>query len=116
MKILADESVDYPVVEALRAQSFDVKYIAECGAGLSDNDVLRYAETESRILLTADKDFGELLFSHGIEKIAVLFIRYDQPQYNQIENYLLKCIEDYLNNPEVSFITITKNKIRTRKI
>ena len=43
-------------------------------------------------------------------------MRYDQPQYNQIEKHFLKCIDDYMANPEICFITITKNKIRNRKI
>ena len=76
-------------------------------------DIVR---SKKGLLITEDKDFGELLFSHGIEKVSVLFMRYDQPQYLQIENVFLKCIEDYLKNPELCFITISKNKVRNRKM
>jgi hypothetical protein len=66
--------------------------------------------------MTEDKDFGELVFSYGIEGVSVLLMRYDQPNYELIERYVLKCIEDYFNDPDTCFITVTKNKIRTRRI
>jgi len=67
-------------------------------------------------MITEDKDFGELVFSHGIEGVSVLLMRYDQPQYELIEASVLKCIEDYSRDPDRCFITVSKNKIRTRRI
>jgi predicted nuclease of predicted toxin-antitoxin system len=68
------------------------------------------------LLITEDKDFGELVFSHGIEGVSVILMRYDQPQYVLIEADVLKCLEDYFSDPVTCFITITKNKIRRRRI
>ncbi len=90
--------------------------IRENCAGISDTEVIDIVRKQNGLFITEDKDFGELLFSHVIGKVSILFMRYDQPQYNQIEKYFLKCITDYLNDPEVCFITITKNKIRNRKM
>jgi predicted nuclease of predicted toxin-antitoxin system len=59
---LADECVAAPLVASLRSLSHDVLYVAEVAAGLSDADVIALAEREKRILLTEDKDFGELIF------------------------------------------------------
>lgn len=62
MKILADEGVDRPIVERLRQSGYQVWYVAEMEAGISDDVVLDLATREGAILLTADKDFGELVF------------------------------------------------------
>ena len=59
MILLADEGVDKPIVDQLRSSGFDVHYILETDPGSVDEDVLRIANEESRILLTQDKDFGE---------------------------------------------------------
>ncbi len=68
------------------------------------------------ILLTEDKDFGELVYAYGIKDISVIFLRYDQPIYDQIENALLQAVATYFATPFPCFITISKNKIRLRKL
>ena len=62
MKFLCDESVDGPIVDRLRLDGHDVWYVAEMDPGLSDEAVLAIANRESAVLITADKDFGELVF------------------------------------------------------
>jgi len=114
--IIFDENIEEYWIQLIKGKGYEFFSIRESCFEISDKEVIEIVRKLKGILITEDKDFGELLFSHGIEKIAVLFLRYDQPNYNQIENYFLKCIDDYLNNPEVSFITITKNKIRNRKM
>lgn len=62
MNILADECIDLQVVERLRREGYDVIYIAELDPGISDDVVLDQANEQGALLLTADKDFGELIF------------------------------------------------------
>ena len=90
--------------------------IRENCSGISDREVIEIAKNKKGLIVTEDKDFGKLVFSHGIENVSVLFMRYDQPQYEQIESYFMKCIEDYLNEPSPCFITISKNKIRLTRM
>jgi predicted nuclease of predicted toxin-antitoxin system len=61
VKFLADECCDAGIVASLRASGHDVSYVPEQQAGVSDDEVLQTAFLESRILLTEDKDFGELV-------------------------------------------------------
>ena len=63
MRFLADESCDFAVVRALRADGHDVLAVAECSPGLDDALVMDLALREQRILLTEDKDFGQLVYS-----------------------------------------------------
>jgi predicted nuclease of predicted toxin-antitoxin system len=62
---LANENVPGDAVAAARAAGFDVAWISEIDPGASDPDVLRRAETEQRVLVTLDKDFGQLAFHQG---------------------------------------------------
>jgi len=62
MNFLADESLDRQIVDVLRHDDHVVLYVAEMDPGISDDAVLNKAEMESAILITADKDFGELVF------------------------------------------------------
>ncbi|MCZ7583606.1 MAG: DUF5615 family PIN-like protein [Deltaproteobacteria bacterium] len=61
MNIVADESVDRSIVDSLRKAGHHVSYIAEQHASISDSEVLKIANREKAILVTADKDFGEMI-------------------------------------------------------
>jgi len=58
----ADESVDWQIVERLRQDGHQVWYVAEMESGISDENVLDLVNKERHLLITADKDFGELVF------------------------------------------------------
>ncbi len=62
MRFLADQNFPSRAVTALRALGHDVAWIEEDAPGASDEAILGRAVTEARILLTFDKDFGELAF------------------------------------------------------
>ena len=62
MRWLADECVDAALVRRLRTAGHDVIYAAEVASGATDAQILRRANDEDRLLLTEDKDFGELVF------------------------------------------------------
>jgi predicted nuclease of predicted toxin-antitoxin system len=62
MDILADENLPRVVVEALRAAGHDVVWVREQFPGATDNDVMNYAQIQGRVLMTFDKDFGNLAF------------------------------------------------------
>lgn len=65
MKFLADEGVDRQIVERLRENGLSVLYVAEIEPGISDDEVLNQANRDTALLLTTDKDFGELVFRQG---------------------------------------------------
>lgn len=62
MNLLADESIERQIVDRLRQDGHDVSYVAEMDAGISDQTVLDRANTNYAVLLTSDKDFGDLVF------------------------------------------------------
>jgi predicted nuclease of predicted toxin-antitoxin system len=63
MRLLADENIPLLAIEQLRRKGHDVLAISESAPSICDEDVMLLAENEGRILLTFDKDFGELAYS-----------------------------------------------------
>lgn len=75
MNIVADESVDRQVIERLRADGHCVQFVAEFAPGIDDEAVLRESRDSNAVLLTADKDFGELVFRQGLVHTGIVLIR-----------------------------------------
>jgi predicted nuclease of predicted toxin-antitoxin system len=63
MRLLADENIPLAAIDLLRKRGHDVLAVSEIAPSICDEDVLLMAKDEGRILLTFDKDFGELAFS-----------------------------------------------------
>ena len=71
MRFLADESCDFAVVRALRAVGHDVSTVSDVAPGAEDYVVATLADEESRVLLTEDKDFGQLAYATGRTRSGV---------------------------------------------
>ena len=74
MNFLADESCAGPVVRALREAGHDVVAIAEVARGATDEQVLERALNEKRVLITEDRDFGELVYARGRSSAGVILV------------------------------------------
>jgi predicted nuclease of predicted toxin-antitoxin system len=75
MIYLADENFPGPAIRLLRERGFDVIWIRESSPGITDEEVILKAIDENRVLLTFDKDFGEMAHVRGLSssKGVVLF-------------------------------------------
>jgi len=78
MRFVADENVSRRVVERLRTFGFDVTLIAGALSGISDTEVLKVAEAEDRILITEDRDFGELVVRQRLDVRGVILLELDR--------------------------------------
>ena len=76
MQFVADESCDFAVVRALRTSGHQVVAIAEFSPGISDEEVLRLASAEGRVLATEDKDFRELVYAQKQAMSGVVLLRF----------------------------------------
>lgn len=75
MNFIADESVDRQIVARMRLDGHVVRYVAEMLPGIPDDSVLALANEQSSVLLTADKDFGEMVFRQGRFTFGILLVR-----------------------------------------
>lgn len=76
LRFLADESCDFAVVRALRAEGYDVVAVSEVTRRSDDSELIAQAAQEQRILLTEDKDFGWLVFVSHADSPGVISIRF----------------------------------------
>ncbi|HEY6350037.1 MAG TPA: DUF5615 family PIN-like protein [Candidatus Angelobacter sp.] len=76
MNFVADESCAGPVIRALREAGHDVVAITEVTPGASDDQVLKRALNEKRVLITEDRDFGELIYARGRSSAGVILLRF----------------------------------------
>jgi len=112
MRFLVDECTGPTVAEWLRVNNHEVFSVFDDAAGMSDEDVLDKAFIEEWILITIDKDFGELIFREQKSHRGVVLLRLDDERSkNKIEvlNHLLKNYSDKLAD---HFVTVTETKVR----
>ncbi|MEL7533431.1 MAG: DUF5615 family PIN-like protein, partial [Bacteroidota bacterium] len=95
MKFVADEGVDAPIVKSLRTNGHDVFYIAESERGITDDEVLDIANKGSRILITRDKDFGELVFRMNRLHSGVILLRLEGVRPKEKANIVQIVIDTY---------------------
>lgn len=81
MRFLADENFPGDAVAALREEGHDVVWTRTDASGLPDDDVLRLAEADERVLLTFDKDFGELASQHHLP-VSCGIVLFRLPMYD----------------------------------
>ena len=115
MKLLADESIDLPIVESLRRDGHFVLYIAEMEPGIQDNEVLKQANKEKAILLTADKDFGELIYRQGLLSHGIILVRLKGLSPKLKGEIVSKAIQTHALKLRKIFAVITPSTIRIRK-
>lgn len=82
MRLLAAECCPAPLVRKLRAAGHDVLYVVESEVleGVTDRAILERAYGDNRIVLTEDKDFGELVYRFQLPARGVILLRFDPPQ------------------------------------
>lgn len=113
-KFLADVSVDFRIVKSLRNDGFEVQAIVELRPSIDDDEVLKMAIDLESILLTEDKDFGELTFRLQKSNKGIILIRMSG---ESIENKIKKMKEifkEHLDEFSGNFTVITSTKIRIR--
>ena len=115
MNFVADESVDQQIVERLRQEGHAIRYIVETGPGASDEDVLELAKHEGAILLTADKDFGEMVFRQRRVTEGIIFIRLAGQSRRRKAEIVTSAVKRHGEELLRAFSVITPGGIRIRK-
>ena len=114
-KFLIDESSGRKLFLFLLDKGFDVKFVGDIIPRASDLDVLELAEKEKRILITNDKDFGELIFRLGRPSSGVILLRLKRDFSYKRQSYVSYIIDNLSGKIINNFIVVTEGKIRIRK-
>jgi predicted nuclease of predicted toxin-antitoxin system len=116
VRFLADESCDFAVVRALRAVDHDVTAIVDINPGAEDQTVLALARSESRVLLTEDKDFGVLAYAGGHNTAGVLLIRYPSTSRASLGQAVVKVVTDLGERILGAFVVIEPGRARLSRL
>jgi len=112
IKFLADVNVEKSLVDYLSKQGYDIKWVPDYNCEMLDEELLNLAREERRILITNDKDFGDLIFfQRKLSPGAILFRVKGQKSHDKIK-LMKKLLMGYRDKLLNHFIIITKVKIR----
>ena len=114
MNIVADEGVDRPIVERLRQDGHAVFYVAELAPSISDDTVLQLANTHAAVLLTIDKDFGELVFRLNRVAGGVVLVRLEGLTSDTKARIVANAFRDHETEMLSAFSVIAPGIVRIR--
>lgn len=115
MKFLADENIGFEVVAFLRREYHDVDSATETSPGSSDMAILTQASEEQRILITADTDFGELVYHAGQHHAGIVLLRLDDERNANKIRVLGKLLKKHGKELQGNFVVVTETSVRIRK-
>lgn len=114
MKFLADENVDQQIVASLRSTGHEVVYIAELDPGITDEQVLELANSQGRLLITEDKDFGDLVFRMRRQSHGIILIRLAGKTSTEKTEILEWLVTSHATEIENAFTVVTGSGVRIR--
>lgn len=114
MNFLVDESVDQQIVERLRQDGHEILYVAEMEPGISDDDVLEVANQHGALLLTADKDFGELIFRLNRLSKGVVLLRLAGLSPEAKAMFVSSAIREHGHKLSEAFSVLSPGMVRIR--
>jgi predicted nuclease of predicted toxin-antitoxin system len=116
MNFLIDENIHADVVVWLRSIGQDVVYVAESLSGSSDEELLKIARGEHRIIVTDDKDFGELIFHRRVLSSGVILLRLTDRSIQARLKRLEAAWATISTRAEGSFMVISDKSVRLRPL
>ncbi len=114
MNLLADENVDRTVVERLRQAGHTVLAVADMEPGIGDPMVLARANEAQALLLTEDKDFGELVFRQRLVHAGVMLVRLAGLGAPAKAKLLLQVLADHCEKLRGAFTVVSPDAVRIR--
>ncbi|MBF0387530.1 MAG: DUF5615 family PIN-like protein [Candidatus Omnitrophica bacterium] len=117
MKFLANENIPLDSIKVLRASGLDVLSVSEVAAGANDPAVMQMARNDGRIILTFDRDYGELIYRYGLKPPAgVVYFRFDPLTGQEPAALLLLAIADSHVTLEGKFTVMDRTHLRQRSL
>jgi predicted nuclease of predicted toxin-antitoxin system len=116
VKLLVNENIPLASVAALRDAGHDVASITEDSPGIPDEVVMQRAHAENRIVVTFDRDYGELMFRRRLPRPAgVLYLRFLPSTPLEPAAYIAQLIADKIEL-EGRFTTADRYQVRQRPL
>jgi predicted nuclease of predicted toxin-antitoxin system len=115
MNFVADESVDQPIVERLRAEGHDIWAVVEEERSISDDRVLEVTNQQRRVLITGDKDFGDMVFRDRRFTLGVVLVRLAGLSAALKAQIVATAVREHAQELPENFTVVAPNSIRIRR-
>lgn len=115
MKFIGDESTGNAVANELQRQGHDVLSIQLQAPGAVDNEILNKAVFEDRILITNDKDFGELVYRSGMPHAGVILFRLHNERATNRVRMIKHVLQNYRKKLKNNFVVVSEGHVRIRR-
>ena len=116
MRFMVDECTGPSVAGWLEERGHDVFSVYDEARGEKDIELIRKANDERYILITNDKDFGELVFRSGEEHSGIVLLRLDDERSKNKKRVLKEVLEHHKGELKDNFVVVTEEDIRIIEI
>jgi predicted nuclease of predicted toxin-antitoxin system len=116
MKFLLDQSTDARIITFLAKLGHDTTRIgADYPGGIPDEQVLAIANNEGRILITDDRDFGELVIRSGLAHAGVIYLRLGNYADLEAKQERLRYVLTHYADKLDQFLVVTPHRVRLHR-
>lgn len=112
LKFLANVNIEKPIIDFLIEKGIDVVWVAEIDKRMPDIKVCEIANNEKRIILTNDKDFGEIVFLQRMVSRGIVLFRVKGQDVSVKISLIEKLLNKYADKIMGHFVVVTKEKFR----
>jgi len=116
VRFLADENIPLDTLHQLRRVGFDISSVSELSPGVSDEEVLKIAFHDGRVLITFDKDFSEFAFRRGQKLPGIVLLRFAPRSPENVTKILLAVLEQKDLIFEEHITIVEEARLRQRKL
>lgn len=112
LKFLANVNIEKPITDFLTKNGFDVKLVTDIDKRMPDVNVCKIANNEQRVILTNDKDFGEIVYLQKMVSYGIILLRIQKQNSFEKITLLEKLLNNYSEKIINHFVIVTKEKFR----
>lgn len=114
-KFLVDAGVGHLVEQFLNNFGYDIKSVRDIDPRMPDEEIIKLAYNENRIIITMDKDFGELVYHSLMPHAGILLLRLEDSDCIEKTKIVSNILKDYASQLSNAFCVYQNGKFRIRK-
>lgn len=116
MRFVANENIPISSVRQIRAAGHEVLAVTEDTPSIADVDVLSWAVQEGAIVLTFDRDYGELIYRHQLPTPAgIVYFRFQPTTPDEPATQLLELLSS-VETLKGMFTVVERSQVRQRPL
>jgi predicted nuclease of predicted toxin-antitoxin system len=112
MRFLVDECAGPGLAKWLVSEGHDVFSIFEQTRGVPDDVIIKQSRDEARILITNDKDFGELVYRNATTHCGIILLRLEDERTQNKIDVVSRLLTLYPDTLPGAFVVVTEDQVR----